>query len=229
MQYRQNNPINYSTTKCVLCKMPLKIEPPNSKMPDPEMTYGDFIIRYEHKFLRNIYSIDQIKMSDDLKNIESYYIVFNKFIATCTELNSVLSQYTKTDMHHILSDLEECMEEIFSDDEPEEIKNTIMQTEIKNALSTSYGKVPKFNLKIYAFVYSKLVDFPPHNQYDSFTAKNFFINFHRYSNLSGEIRFIDTIKYYQRSLAELSSSITDCEKEQAKKQVNYFLNKHHYF
>ena len=180
MQYRQNNPINYSTTKCVLCKMPLKIEPPNSKTPDPEMTYGDFIIRYEHKFLRNIYSIDQIKMSDDLKNIESYYIVFNKFIATCTELNSVLSQYTKTDMHHILSDLEECMEEIFSDDEPEEIKNTIMQTEIKNALSTSYGKVPKFNLKIYAFVYSKLVDFPPHNQYDSFTAKNFFINFLRY-------------------------------------------------
>ena len=73
------------------------------------------------------------------------------------------------------------MQEIFdNDDEPEIIENRIMQTEIKNALSTSYGKVPKFNLKIYTFVYDNLVDFPPHNQYDSFTTKNFFINFHRY-------------------------------------------------
>ena len=100
MQYRKNNPINYSTTKCVICKMPLKIEPTNSKISDFEMTYGDFIIRYEHKFLRNIYTNDQIKSSDDLKDIESYYIVFNKFIAICTELSSVLSQYTKTDMRH---------------------------------------------------------------------------------------------------------------------------------
>ena len=137
--------------------MPLKIEPTDPKTPDPEMTYDEFIIRHEHKFLINIYSIDQIKKSDDLKNIESYYIVFNKFISICTELSSVLSQYTKTDMRHMSSDLEEFMEEIFNDDEPEEIKNTIMQTEIKNTLSTSYRKVPKFNLKIYAFAYDKLV------------------------------------------------------------------------
>ena len=109
--------------------MPLKIEPTNPKTPDQKMTYSDFIIRYEHKFLRNIYTTEQIQISDDLKNIESYYEVFKKFIAISTELNSVLSQYTKTD-------------------EPEEIKNRIMQTEIKNALSTSYKKVPKFNLKI---------------------------------------------------------------------------------
>ena len=43
--------------------MPLKIEPTNYKTPGDEMTYGDFIIRYEHKFLRNIYTNDQIKKS----------------------------------------------------------------------------------------------------------------------------------------------------------------------
>ena len=41
-----------------------------------------------------------------------------------------------------------------------EIKNTIAQTEIKNALPTSFGKVPKFNLKVYAYVYDNLINFP---------------------------------------------------------------------
>ena len=148
LQYRKNNPIDHETAKCVICKMPLKIEATNPKTPDQKMTYSDFIIRYEHKFLRNIYTTEQIQISDDLKNIETYYEVFKKFIAISTELNSVLSQYTKTDMRHMSPELEEFMQDIFGDDEPQEIKNRIMQTEIKNALSASYKKVPKFNLKI---------------------------------------------------------------------------------
>ena len=55
-----------------------------------------------------------------------------------------------------------------------------MQTEIKNALSSSYGKVPKFNLKIYAFVYDVLAYFPQSDiQYETFTTTNFLINIHR--------------------------------------------------
>ena len=34
----------------------LKGEPTNYQTPDDEMTLDDFIIRYEHKFLRNIYT-----------------------------------------------------------------------------------------------------------------------------------------------------------------------------
>ena len=30
--------------------MPLKVGPTIYKTPDEDMTYGDFIIRYEHKF-----------------------------------------------------------------------------------------------------------------------------------------------------------------------------------
>ena len=33
---------------------PLKVEPTNYQTPENEMTFGEFIIRYEHKFLRNI-------------------------------------------------------------------------------------------------------------------------------------------------------------------------------
>ena len=45
-------------------------------------------------------------------------------------------------------------------DEITDIKNTINETEIRNALQTTHGNVPKFNLKIYAYVYDQLVYFP---------------------------------------------------------------------
>ena len=45
------------------------------------------------------------------------------------------------------------IEEHFADDSIDELKNRVMQTEVKNALQSSAGRVPKFNLKVYAFVY----------------------------------------------------------------------------
>ena len=72
-----------------------------------------------------------------------------------------------------------------------------MQTEIKTALKSSYDKVPKFNLKIYAFVYDWLVYFPKSDiQYETFTTNSFFIHAHHlikmkvhlhHSQITGEI------------------------------------------
>ena len=45
------------------------------------------------------------------------------------------------------------VEKHFADDSIDELKNRVMQTEVKNALQSSAGRVPKFNLKVYAFVY----------------------------------------------------------------------------
>ena len=56
MQYERNNPVNWTDDKCVLCKMPLRVEPTNFKTPGDEMTYGDFVIRFEYIFIRNIYT-----------------------------------------------------------------------------------------------------------------------------------------------------------------------------
>ena len=53
--------------------MSLKVEPTNFKTPDDEMSYGDFVIRYEPKFLRNIYTYEQIKDSYHTADLESYY------------------------------------------------------------------------------------------------------------------------------------------------------------
>ena len=78
------------------------------------------------------------------------------------------------------SDLTEFMEDNYPDDTLDELKNRIMQTEIKNALKDSHGNVPKFNLKIYAFIYDMFVDFlPTCILYDTTTTNKLFINVHR--------------------------------------------------
>ena len=48
------NKVDWKKNKCVICKFPMKLEPKNYLTADCQMTFGDFIIRYEHKFLRNI-------------------------------------------------------------------------------------------------------------------------------------------------------------------------------
>ena len=181
----------------------------------------------------------------------------------------------------------EFIEENFANDSVDELKNRIMQTEIKNALQYSTGTVPKFNLKIYAFVY-----FPHSNiHYETFTTNMFFINIHclvkmkiylhhshitakktapdipviahnlfgfdlyyfikgyitsawcfkelniggtnltqiNFSNITNEIKFIDSLKYYQKILAELASTLSDEEKISVKKLTEQFFNQHYYF
>ena len=49
--------------------------------------------------------------------------------------------------------------------------------EIKNIVKNTSYKIPRFNLKLYAFVYDKLVEFPESDiTYDTITTNNFFRN-----------------------------------------------------
>ena len=50
-----------------------------------------------------------------------------------------------------------------------------------------------------------------------------------YASINSEIKFIDSIKYYQRSLAELTSTIQENEIDGAKKQMAAFLKLLSYF
>ena len=270
MIYEQKNPINW------------KIEPTNYETPDNEMTYGDFVIRFEHKFIRNIYRNEQIKQSVDLESSKNYYKTYQKFIAISISLLLMFDNYNKND--EVNNETSEFIEESFANDTTDELKNRIMETKNKNALKSSYHKVPKFNLKIYAFVYDWLVYFPKSGtQYETFTTNYFFIHAHHlikmkvhlhhshikgkiigyahdfcnarvkennieisliahnlfgfdlyyfikgyiasawcskelkirgnnlthinFSNIAGEIKFIDSLKYYQKSLPELACTL----------------------
>ena len=48
-------------------------------------------------------------------------------------------------------------------------------------------------------------------------------------NIGNEIKFINTLKYYQKSLGELASTLTENENKSVKTSVLQFLNQHHYF
>ena len=50
-----------------------------------------------------------------------------------------------------------------------------------------------------------------------------------FGNKSDQIRLIDSLKFYQRSLGELSSTLTNEEKIAVKKLAEKCLNEHFYF
>ena len=50
-----------------------------------------------------------------------------------------------------------------------------------------------------------------------------------YGNIGGEVKFIDRIKYYQKCLAELASTLTEDEKSFVKDLTVQFFNQHYYF
>ena len=307
LRYEKQNPVNRETDKCVICQLALKIEPTRFKTPDDEMSFGDFLIRYGHKFLRNIYTNEQINDSYHLKDLENYYEIFEEYKEICVGLLALLNNFNRNGF--INSAVENFVNDNFYGDEIKEIKNTFAQTEIKNALSTSFGKVSKFNLTIYAYVYDNLINFPRSDiDYETITTNKFFINIHRlikvkfhlhhlhitgkiqgyahdfcntaviektmpdipftvhsylvltciillrltlhmlgvlnldvlniggtnfiqvnFGNIAGEIKLIDTLKFYQKSLADIASTLSDEEMVAVKKIIEKFLNEHYYF
>ena len=51
--------------------MPLRVELTNFRMPDDEMTYGDFVIRFEHRFITNILRANRLKSHIILKLLKT--------------------------------------------------------------------------------------------------------------------------------------------------------------
>ena len=106
------------------------------------MSFGDFVIRYEHKLLRNIYTNEQIKDSHHIQDLQSYYEIFEEYILICIGLLALLNNFNRDDFINVAT--EYFVEDKFAREEISEIKNTINKTEIKNALSTTHGNAPKF-------------------------------------------------------------------------------------
>ena len=93
----------------------MKLRPTNFETPDDKMAFGDFLIRYEHKFLRNIYTDEQIIDSNHLKNVESYYEIVEEHIAICIGLLALLNNFNKTDFINLAT--EQFVEDKFAGDE----------------------------------------------------------------------------------------------------------------
>ena len=89
IQYEQKNPVDWSQDKCLLSNFKLDIMPTNVCTPDSEMRYGDFYIRQEHKFLRNIYSRSELAECEQIKTLSTSCDTFQKLVDICFFLQNV--------------------------------------------------------------------------------------------------------------------------------------------
>ena len=153
---------------------PLIINAKGSNVPVNEMSYTDFYIRYEHKFLRNIYSKEELETSKELKSLKCYYEVFDRFLIIVILLESAFTNretFSETSKEKLSNFIEEHYHENYH-----EIAEQIKETEIKYFDS----KMPKFSQQLYAFVYGCLIEFPVSNiEYEIVTTANFLRNVHR--------------------------------------------------
>ena len=104
----------------------MKLEPTNSQMSNSAMTYGDFVIRFEHRFLRNIFSEEQLCSADQIKTLQNYYEFFQRYIQICVGLLALLNSNQRDNF--INDEAENFVEEESADDTIHEIKNTIQKT-----------------------------------------------------------------------------------------------------
>ena len=108
--------------------------------------------------------------------------MYQKFIKICISPLALLggSHVTK-DEDQFEIDLKYFLQEKYLGTDLEELRSKIDSVEIKNIIkSTSTNKIPRFNLKLYAFVNDAMIDFPQSNFiYDTITTNNFFRNVHR--------------------------------------------------
>ena len=302
INYEQNNPVDSSQQKCVLCNFKLDITPTSVQTPDLEMTYGDFYIRQEHKFIRNIYTLKELSQCDEIKTLSAYYDGYQKLIDICVCLQNVWTAGSFDDFNILTKNFvqNEC-ENNFT---ITKLKDNINETEVKNL---TRSKIPARLLKVIAYVYQNLIFFPCHKfEFETAVSAHFFRNLYRllkckihlhhshlmgkiegyvhdfcnwtvrenktelsviahnlfgfdafyflkgfqasvwgtknisvgsnrltsinYMNINGgEVKFIDTLKYYQTSLAGLTKTATAEEKNAVKKLCEEFLLQHDYF
>ena len=304
-EYEIKNPINWQTDKCWICDFPLHINPTMANVSKDKMSYGDFIIEKEHKFLRNIFSKKELERSDAIKNIESFHEHFCKFLQIviyaqqCINSMKDFSECCYDELIDFCNNYcKDCVDFI-------ELKEKISDIEIKSKQQQQKSKIPKFTLQLYAFFYQRVMCFPTTKfECETVTTRNLFESVHKiinvkinlhHSHITGKIigyvhdfcnlqvrenneivpciahnffkfdmifflkairisvwrtkdiniggknltdlnyasidkfKFIDTMKYYQTSLGQLSETLSPKEKENISKLTIQFLNNHDYF
>ena len=167
--------------RCCLCPLTLEINRASFDMDESKMSYADFIIFKEHKFLRNIFSSDELSKTDALKDLKTFLEKFVNILKIAVFLQN--SFKINEEFHECFDDglLDFCRNNYTDRSDFGERKELIGDMKIKNKSNT---KILKFTLQTYAFVYQRLIDFPQ-GKFDCETGTtiNFFKNVHRIINV----------------------------------------------
>ena len=142
------------------------------------MSNTDFIIFKQHKFLRNIFSDQELAASDSIKDLKNFHAMFCQFLKIATLLPNVLNTVCGSCFQNVDScfgdeDFSAFYRQTCADCENfEELKEVVASVEVKH---NTRIKIPKFKLQIYVFVYQRLMGFP--------TASRRFAEFERLTTL----------------------------------------------
>ena len=79
LRYETKHKVNMQKSKCTICKFLLKLE--ITQYDNPQMTYGDYIVRFEYKFLQNIFEEDDL--IGQIRDLKHYYDFFKHYINVC--------------------------------------------------------------------------------------------------------------------------------------------------
>ena len=74
--FTRNNPIDWSNKRCVICNFKLAVSLNEVHDTDKLTTWYDFTVQKEHLFLRNIYSEQELKQSERIKDLKQHFEAF---------------------------------------------------------------------------------------------------------------------------------------------------------
>ena len=179
--YEIENQINWEADKCRICNFPLHINPIMPNALKKKMSYGDFFVEKEHKFLRNNFSKEELTSSDAIKNIKSFHEHLSKFLQIVVYLQQSINTMKDFSECFYGELIDFCNE--FCDDcvDFTELKDEISDVQIK---SKQKAKISKFTLQLYAFVYQKMMRFPRTKfDFETVTTRNLFEYVHKIVNV----------------------------------------------
>ena len=179
--YETENSIDWENDNCKICNFPLHVNLTTFDVEKEKMSYGDFIVKKEHKFLRNIFSEKELMSSAAIKNLQSFHENFSKFLQVVVYLQNSINSI-KDFLECFYDELVEFCND-FCDDCTDfiEIKEKNSDVEVKRKQTT---KIPKFTLQLYAFVYQKIMRFPKTNfKIKTVTTGNLFEFVHKILNV----------------------------------------------
>ena len=153
------------------------------------MSYADFVIFKEHKFLRNIFSERELSSTDSLKNMEQHHKCFEKFLKISVYLQNSINTINEFSECYKDELIDFCNEFCADCSNFAEIKERVLDVLIKNKQGS---KIPKFT-KVYAFAYQGLIDFPQRRfDYETLTANEVFDSVHKIINAKTDLHHSHT-------------------------------------
>ena len=90
-KYKIENPNDWSHNRCCICPFQLYVNATKFDADSQTMSYVDFIIFKEHKFLRKILLSKELTTNDSLKDLKTYHQTFAKFLKIVIILQNALN------------------------------------------------------------------------------------------------------------------------------------------